>query len=74
MTTLTALDVGVGFTPTLPWVDPGLADATGPRALEKAERGGLREKYVVCRRKVPYRLTDGTWVVNLSDLLKKIDR
>jgi hypothetical protein len=32
-----------------------------------------KEKYVVCRTKVPYRLTDGTWVVNLSDLLMKIN-
>ena len=39
---------------------PDLADAAGLRALEKAERGGLKEKYVVCRTKVPYRLTDET--------------
>jgi len=52
---------------------PDLSDAAGLRALERAEKGGLKEKYVVCRTKVPYRLTDGTWVVNLSDLLRKIN-
>jgi hypothetical protein len=51
---------------------PDLSDAAGLRALERAEKGGLKEKYVVCRTKVTYRLTDGTWVVNLSDLLMKI--
>jgi hypothetical protein len=53
--------------------DADRTDAAGLRALEKAERGGLREKYVVCRTKVPYRLTDGTCVINLSDLLEKIN-
>ena len=52
---------------------PDLADAAGLRALERAEKGGFKEKYVVSRTKVPYRLTDGTWVVNLSDLLMKIN-
>jgi predicted AAA+ superfamily ATPase len=51
---------------------PDIADAAGLRALDEAEKGRIKEKFVVCRTKVSYQLSDGTWVVNLSELLKNL--
>jgi hypothetical protein len=49
---------------------PGLADASGLRALADAEKKRIKEKFLVCRTKVAYKLSDGTWVVNPSEFLK----
>ena len=51
---------------------PNIADADGLQALAKAEKGRIKEKFVVCRTKVPYKLSDGTWVMNLSELLRNL--
>lgn len=51
---------------------PGLDDARGLRALAEAEKGSLSDRYIVCRTKTVYRLDDGTWVTNLSDLLNRL--
>ncbi len=51
---------------------PGHADAAGLRALEAAEKGRVTEKMIVCRTSVAYTLSDGTWVVNVADALKRI--
>lgn len=51
---------------------PGPADAAGLKALEAAEPGRVRQKMIVCRTKAAYRLSDGTWVVNASDALKRL--
>ncbi len=48
------------------------ADADGLKALETVEPGRVRRKMIVCRAKVPFRLPDGTWVVNTSDALKRL--
>jgi hypothetical protein len=49
---------------------PDIMDSAGLRALEEAEKGKITKKFVVCRTKVTYRLSDGTWVLNPSELLK----
>jgi len=49
---------------------PDIADSAGLRALEEAEKGRVTKKYVVCRTKATYKLSDGTWVLNLEELLK----
>ena len=51
---------------------PDVADAAGLRALAEAEKGRVKERYVVCRTSVTYKLADGTWVMNLSELLKTL--
>lgn len=51
---------------------PGLADAAGLRALEAAEKGRVTQKMIVCRTHVAYTLSDGTWVVNVGDALKRV--
>ena len=51
---------------------PGPADAGGLKALEAAEPGRVKQKMIVCRTKAAYRLPDGTWVLNLSDALKRL--
>ncbi|MBI4596457.1 MAG: DUF4143 domain-containing protein [Candidatus Tectomicrobia bacterium] len=51
---------------------PDIADAAGLRALAEAEKGRVTEKYVVCRTQVTYKLPDGTWVMNLSELLNNL--
>jgi predicted AAA+ superfamily ATPase len=51
---------------------PKIADASGLRALADTEKGRIKEKFVVCRTKVAYKLSDGTWVVNPSELLKSV--
>lgn len=51
---------------------PGLADAAGLRALEAAEKGRVTQKMIVCRTHVAYTLSDGTWVVNVADALKRV--
>lgn len=51
---------------------PDVADAAGLRALAEAEKGRVKERYVVCRTSVTYKLADGTWVMNLSELLKSL--
>jgi len=51
---------------------PDRDDSAGLRALDEAEKGRIKKKYVVCRTKVTYKLSDGTWVVNLSELLRTL--
>ena len=51
---------------------PDISDAAGLRSLVEAEKGRIKEKFVVCRTKVTYKLSDGTWVMNLSELLKNL--
>jgi uncharacterized protein len=51
---------------------PDIADAAGLRALAEAEEGHVKEKYVVCRTNVTYKLPDGTWVMSLSEFLKQL--
>jgi len=50
---------------------PDLSDAAGLRALEETEKGRIKEKFLICRTPVSYKLSDGTWVMNLSEWLKK---
>jgi len=55
------------------WTEhPRPADADGLKALEAAEPGRVKQKMIVCRTKVPFMLPDGTWVVNMSDALKRL--
>ena len=51
---------------------PDIADAAGLRALAEAEEGRVKKKYIVCRTKATYKLSDGTWVVSLWELLKQL--
>jgi len=51
---------------------PDIADSAGLRALDEAEKGRINKKFVVCRTKVTYKLSDGTWVVNLPELLRTL--
>lgn len=51
---------------------PDIGDSAGLRALEEAEKGRVKDKFVVSRTKATYKLSDGTWVVNLSELLKNL--
>jgi hypothetical protein len=51
---------------------PDIADSAGLRALNEAEKGRIKDKFVVCRTKATYKLSDGTWVLNLPELLKKL--
>jgi len=51
---------------------PDIADSAGLRALDEAEKGRIRKKFVVCRTKATYKLSDGTWVVNVSELLRSL--
>lgn len=51
---------------------PRDADANGLRALEAAEPRRVKQKMIVCRTKASYRLSDGTWVVNTADALKRL--
>lgn len=51
---------------------PDISDAAGLRALAQAEEGRVKDKYVVCRTNVTYKLPDGTWVMNLPELLKQL--
>lgn len=40
---------------------PDIADAAGLRALEAAEKGRIKDKFILCRTKAAYKLSDGTW-------------
>lgn len=51
---------------------PGLEDAAGLRALAEAEKGRLRDRYLVCRTDATYRLADGTWVTTVADVLERL--
>jgi uncharacterized protein len=51
---------------------PDIADSAGLRALDEAEKGRIKRKFVVCRTEVTYKLSDGTWVVNLPELLRTL--
>jgi len=57
--------------PKLAFLDIG--DAGGLRALAAAEKDRTVEAHIVCRTPATYRLSDGTWVMSLPDLLKKLD-
>jgi predicted AAA+ superfamily ATPase len=52
---------------------PDSGDAAGLSALTATEKGRAVETIVVCRTAAAYRLADGTWVMNLPDLLQKLD-
>ena len=51
---------------------PDVGDSAGLRALEETEKGRVKKKFVVCRTKATYKLSDGTWVVSLPELLKNL--
>lgn len=51
---------------------PDIGDAAGLRALAEAEEGRVKKRYVVCRTKATYKLSDGTWVISLRELLKQL--
>jgi hypothetical protein len=51
---------------------PDIADAAGLRTLAEVEKGRVKERYVVCRTNVTYKLADGTWVMSLAELLKTL--
>ena len=51
---------------------PRDVDANGLWALEAAEPRRVKQKMIVCRPKASYRLSDGTWVVNTSEALKRL--
>jgi len=51
---------------------PGAADTAGLKALEAAEPGRVKQKMIVCRTKAAYTLSDGTWVLNVEDALKRL--
>lgn len=53
---------------------PGLADAAGLRTLETVEEGRVEQKMIVCRTAAAYTLSDGTWVVNVADALKRVTK
>lgn len=53
---------------------PDLNDAAGLRAIEQAERGRVKDKILVCRARAAYRLSDGTWVTNMSALLDRLPK
>lgn len=52
--------------------NPNISDSGGLRALADAEKDRVKEKYIICRTEVPYKLSDGTWVMGLTDLLKNL--
>lgn len=51
---------------------PGTSDSAGLRALEAAEAGRVKQKMIVCRTKATYKLSDGAWVLNVTDALKRL--
>ena len=51
---------------------PDGADAAGLRAMEQAQKGLVKERIIACRTSVPYKLVDGTWVVDVAELLKRV--
>jgi hypothetical protein len=70
-------DPGVHHVAAVPGDSPrpsllDIADSAGLRALDEAERGRIKNKFIVCRTKATYKLSDGTWVVNVSELLKNL--
>jgi uncharacterized protein len=50
--------------------NPDTADSSGLRALAEAEKGRVKEQIVVCPTKLSYKLADGTWVMNPTELIK----
>jgi len=50
---------------------PDIADAAGLRALAVAEKDRIKERFILCRTKVAYKLADGTWVMNVTQFLEK---
>ncbi len=50
---------------------PDISDTAGLRSLESVEAGRITEKYLICRTPVSYRLSDGTWVMNLQEWLQR---
>jgi predicted AAA+ superfamily ATPase len=50
---------------------PDIADAAGLRALAVAENDRIKERFILCRTKVAYKLADGTWVMNVTQFLEK---
>ena len=55
------------------WTEhPRDVDTKGLKAIEAAEPGKVKQKMIVCRTNTTYRLSDGTWVVNTSDALKRL--
>ena len=40
--------------------------------VEAVDEGKIQPEMIVCRTKTTYRLSDGTWVVNTADALKRL--
>ena len=41
-------------------------------AIEAAKPRKVKQKMILCRTNTTYRLSDGTWVVNTADALKRL--
>lgn len=55
------------------WTErPDIADAAGLRALAGAEEGRVKDRYILCRTNVAYKLPDGTQVMSLPEFLKQL--
>ncbi len=50
---------------------PDIADAAGLRALEAVEKDRIKGKFILCRTKASYKLTDGTSVMNVTQFLER---
>jgi uncharacterized protein len=53
---------------------PDESDSRGLQMLEQSAKGRVREKIIVCRTPARYRLGDGTWVMNVADMLEKLGK
>jgi len=51
---------------------PDISDSAGLRALAEAEKGRVKDRFVLCRTKVSYKLSDGTWAMNPSEFIRNL--
>ena len=51
---------------------PDTSDSAGLRAMAETEKGRVKERFVVCRTKVSYKLSDGAWAMNPSEFIKTL--
>jgi predicted AAA+ superfamily ATPase len=51
---------------------PDIADSAGLRTLAEAEKGRIKQRFVVCCTKVSYKLSDGTRVMNPLEFLRNL--
>lgn len=51
---------------------PDIADSAGLRTLAEAEKGRIKERFVVCCTKVSYKLSDGTRVMSPLEFLRNL--